>query len=319
MITYNDATMVYTDGYQPYGQDNGTPAGSFKNRATDKFTGKPYSTSTGLYYEYQRWYDPTVGRFISQDSYPGHRADPQSLNPYSYVQNSPITYSDPSGECPWCIAALIGAGIGAAVGYGWCVADTGGWTSSECGKQALEGAIVGGVIGLTLGLAAPDEGPLKQGADQLVNTADFWSNVESTTTTTTTIATDTTTSISASATPVITETTSAAQRVAANREFGISFENHVADIYGETRNVGPGQTSVANEFGTYRPDFRPGGEAKAVQYLSLTNQMKIAYLNAQQTGTPFKLYVLAQTELSGPMDQAAASAWIKLIRVPFPS
>jgi len=317
MMTYSDATVIFTDGYQPYGQDNGTPQS--QGTVLSKFTGKPVSQTTGLYYYYSRWYDPSIGRFISQDSYPGHRSDPQSLNPYLYVENSPTTYSDPSGECPWCIAALIGAGIGAAVGYGWCVADTGGWTSSECGKQALEGAIVGGVIGLTLGLAAPDEGPLKQGADQLVNTADFWSNVESTTTTTTTIATDTTTSISASATPVITETTSAAQRVAANREFGISFENHVADIYGETRNVGPGQTSVANEFGTYRPDFRPGGEAKAVQYLSLTNQMKIAYLNAQQTGTPFKLYVLAQTELSGPMDQAAASAWIKLIRVPFPS
>jgi len=77
--------------------------------------------------------------------------------------------------------------------------------------------------------------------------------------------------------------------------------------------------SVTNELGTYKPDFQLGGEAKAVQYLSLTNQMKIAYLNAQQTGSPFKLYVLAQTELSGPMEQAVASGWIKLIRVPFPS
>jgi len=82
------------------------------------------------------------------------------------------------------------------VGYGWCVADTGGWTSSECGKEALEGAIVGGVIGLTLGLATPEEEPLQQGANKLVNTADFWANVESTTTTTTT---DATTTVSASA------------------------------------------------------------------------------------------------------------------------
>ena len=109
MITYNDATMVYTDGYQPYGQDNGTPAGSFKNRATDKFTGKPYSTSIGLYYEYRRWYDPSIGRFISQDPVKGEMSDPQGLNPYLYVNNDPVIFNDPSGECPWC---LVGAIVG---------------------------------------------------------------------------------------------------------------------------------------------------------------------------------------------------------------
>jgi len=152
-----------------------------------------------LYYDYSRWYDPSIGRFISQDSHPGHLSDPQSLNPGLYVENTPTTCTDPTGECPWCIAALIGAGIGAAVGYGWCVADTGGWTSSECGKEALEGAIVGGVIGLTLGLATPEEGQLQQGANKLVNTADFWANVESSTTT----VTADTTSISASATSAV--------------------------------------------------------------------------------------------------------------------
>jgi len=44
-------------------QDNGTPTGS----EIYKFTGKPFGQNVGLYYEYQRWYDPSIGRFISAD------------------------------------------------------------------------------------------------------------------------------------------------------------------------------------------------------------------------------------------------------------
>jgi RHS repeat-associated protein len=209
LTTSSAASVIFSDNYQPYGSDN-----TSKGSETYKFTGKPVSQTTGLYYEYQRWYDPSIGRFISQDPVAGHLSDPQSLNAYIYVENSPVTNTDPTGECPWCIAALLGAAIGAAVGYGWCVASTGGWTSSECGKQALEGAIVGGVIGLTLGLAAVDEGPLKQGTDELVNTADFWSNTESTTTVTTTRAPVITTPASEGATPGL-ETAEGGQRYAA--------------------------------------------------------------------------------------------------------
>ncbi len=49
------------------------------DRSCDRFTGKPVSQTTGLYYEYQRWYDPSIGRFISQDPMAGYLSDPQSL------------------------------------------------------------------------------------------------------------------------------------------------------------------------------------------------------------------------------------------------
>jgi len=50
-----------------------------------------------LYYEYSRWYDPGIGRFISQDPSAGHVSDPQSLNPYIYVENLPTVLTDPTG------------------------------------------------------------------------------------------------------------------------------------------------------------------------------------------------------------------------------
>lgn len=93
LITDPNKTVVFSDSYQPYGQDNGTPTGS----DTYRFTGKPVSSTTGLYYEYQRWYDPSTGRFISQDPLGWNPWDSQSLNPYAYVGNQPTLLTDPTG------------------------------------------------------------------------------------------------------------------------------------------------------------------------------------------------------------------------------
>ena len=83
----------FSDSCRPFGRVDGTPSYS----ENYKFTGKPVSQTTGLYYDYQRWYDPTIGRFISQDPFAGHLSDPQSLNPYAYASNAPTTNIDPTG------------------------------------------------------------------------------------------------------------------------------------------------------------------------------------------------------------------------------
>lgn len=93
IITDSTGKVLFTDNYQPFGQDNGTPTGS----ETYKFTGKPVSQTTGLYYEYRRWYDPSIGRFISPDPKKGHLSSPQSLNSYVYVTNNPTIETDPTG------------------------------------------------------------------------------------------------------------------------------------------------------------------------------------------------------------------------------
>ncbi len=45
-----------------------------------------------------RYYDPSTGRFLSRDSFPGYVSLPQSQNPYAYGLNNPILYTDPSGN-----------------------------------------------------------------------------------------------------------------------------------------------------------------------------------------------------------------------------
>ena len=57
---------------------------------------------TGLYYLNSRYYDPELGRFISQDSL--EYADPETingLNLYAYCKNDPVNNSDPTGAWSW--------------------------------------------------------------------------------------------------------------------------------------------------------------------------------------------------------------------------
>ncbi|HEX9285087.1 MAG TPA: RHS repeat-associated core domain-containing protein, partial [Nitrospirales bacterium] len=54
-----------------------------------------YDAETQLYYNRARYYDPAVGRFISEDPL-GLRA---GINPYAYAGNDPVNGRDPSGLC----------------------------------------------------------------------------------------------------------------------------------------------------------------------------------------------------------------------------
>jgi RHS repeat-associated protein len=64
-----------------------------------KFTGQRADT-TGLYYYGARYYDATIGRFISPDTMIPDPKNPQALNRFSYCFNNPLKYNDPSGHMP---------------------------------------------------------------------------------------------------------------------------------------------------------------------------------------------------------------------------
>ncbi|MDR6882436.1 RHS repeat-associated core domain-containing protein [Bacillus sp. 3255] len=64
-----------------------------------RYSGEFYDSSTGLQYLKARWYDPSVGRFINEDTYEGQIDNPLSLNLYTYVENNPLTKTDPTGHC----------------------------------------------------------------------------------------------------------------------------------------------------------------------------------------------------------------------------
>ena len=61
------------------------------------FAGEQFDPVTGLYYLRARYMNPSVGTFISMDSYEGSIDDPVSLHKYLYADANPVSNSDPSG------------------------------------------------------------------------------------------------------------------------------------------------------------------------------------------------------------------------------
>ncbi|RCX08177.1 RHS repeat-associated protein [Anaerobacterium chartisolvens] len=77
----------------------GSPTLSIEEyRCAIRYAGEFYDEETGLYYLRARYYDPYIGRFISEDTYTGNPSDPLSLNLYTYCHNEPIMYVDPTGH-----------------------------------------------------------------------------------------------------------------------------------------------------------------------------------------------------------------------------
>jgi RHS repeat-associated protein len=58
--------------------------------------------ATGLVHLNSRYYDPTLGHFISADTIVPDIYAPQALNRYAYALNDPATFNDPTGHSPDC-------------------------------------------------------------------------------------------------------------------------------------------------------------------------------------------------------------------------
>jgi RHS repeat-associated protein len=67
------------------------------------FAGREFDPATGLYFNRARYYDPQLGRFISED--PIGLAGGVSL--YGYAASDPVNLSDPSGLSPYAAGAAV--------------------------------------------------------------------------------------------------------------------------------------------------------------------------------------------------------------------
>ena len=95
-IIKEDGTLSTAYDYTDFGETTAITGAGFDNQIC--YTGGVYDKETGLYYLNARYYDPEIGRFISQDSYRGELNDPGQWHLYVYCANNPINYVDPSGH-----------------------------------------------------------------------------------------------------------------------------------------------------------------------------------------------------------------------------
>jgi RHS repeat-associated protein len=104
--------------YDSFGSRTGVTGAEFRFG----YTGRELDGETGLYYYRARYYDPKVGRFISEDPLGFGAGD---TNLYRYVNNSPTNFTDPTGTTisGWADDALNGfdsfvAGFANVVSFG---------------------------------------------------------------------------------------------------------------------------------------------------------------------------------------------------------
>jgi RHS repeat-associated protein len=86
--------------------------GATRVQATDssvsyRYTGEQADDEIALQFLRARYYEPTIGRFMSIDPDVGYCVDTSGSNPYIYVRNNPVRLVDPVGRFPTGASAAI--------------------------------------------------------------------------------------------------------------------------------------------------------------------------------------------------------------------
>lgn len=92
-VTNATGAVIERNDYEPYGTIIGKP-----NYQGFGFTGHLQDSETGLAYMQQRYYDPTVGRFLSVDPVTALSSPVGMFNRYKYAANNPYRFVDPDGR-----------------------------------------------------------------------------------------------------------------------------------------------------------------------------------------------------------------------------
>lgn len=120
----SNGNVVLAKEYEPYGEvidsaGNTTTAYGFTNEYT----------SQGLIYLRARYYNPSIGRFMTKDTWGGDMNQPMSYNAWLYGYANPVNLTDPSGLCARGDQPCLVAAQQLFHDYGWIL--NGEWQLSE--------------------------------------------------------------------------------------------------------------------------------------------------------------------------------------------
>ncbi len=93
-LTDENQTVTDAYNYEAFGNPLQV-VGSTPNHY--RFTGEQHDPQTGLIYLRARYYDPKIGRFITQDTWQGQQSKPLSKHKYLYANANPVVFIDPTG------------------------------------------------------------------------------------------------------------------------------------------------------------------------------------------------------------------------------
>ncbi len=143
---YNSSGQIIANKrYDPYGNvlaQNGVGTSNYG------YTGE-WMDSTGLEYLRARYYTPSVGRFVTRDTWEGDYQRPLTLNGWNYVEANPTNNTDATGRCAngdtACLAkaqeivdVFPNVKISLGVGPDWLTGCGGQWFSKHWKTEELQ-------------------------------------------------------------------------------------------------------------------------------------------------------------------------------------
>ena len=114
VITNASGNLTEQSSYTPFGsQINSTIQSRYS------YTGQEFDSVIGDYDYHARRYKADWGKFLQADTLIASVYNPQDLNRYSYVNNNPWRFTDPTGHCPGCLLTETGFGYFPGNGFGY--------------------------------------------------------------------------------------------------------------------------------------------------------------------------------------------------------
>jgi RHS repeat-associated protein len=135
-------SVVFSTNYEPFGRQYAASGSD----PSVKYTGQ-WAEALGLYWNHARYYDPTLGRFVSADPVLGHLRNPQTLDRYAYARNNPLALLDPTGldGIDWgALGAVVAGALIVAGAVALCTTGVG------CIVTAI---VIAGVVGAAVDVA----------------------------------------------------------------------------------------------------------------------------------------------------------------------
>ncbi|WP_285397952.1 RHS repeat-associated core domain-containing protein [Vibrio parahaemolyticus] len=135
-LTDESGATVWKASYSPFGKATVTTE---QIKFNLRFPGQYYDADTGLHYNWHRYYDPALGRYLQSDRLGLF----DGVDTYGYVHGNPLVWSDPTGQF-----GVVGAVLGVSLDLAFqLVLNDGNWSCvswSQVGAAGAFGAIGGG-------------------------------------------------------------------------------------------------------------------------------------------------------------------------------
>jgi RHS repeat-associated protein len=132
-VTNDTGTVIERNDYEPYGAIIGNPT-----RGGIGFTGHVMDGATGLTYMQQRYYDQSLGRFLSVDPVAADGNTGWNFNRYNYAANNPYKFTDPDGRSILCNGQTCNIQCAALIA---CGPEFSAYVKMQMTKEALQRAL----------------------------------------------------------------------------------------------------------------------------------------------------------------------------------